>query len=126
MDLFKEILPSILKTKKNVFIDGDYSDYNPYIINKALSYHKDCIYYINEINMFRNIDKDMHYNYLINIIRPGKRGYKEWNKSVNDKRLSHIKLYFGYSDKKAKEVLKILTNDQIDEIIRKTSIGGVM
>lgn len=126
MDLFRNVLPSLLQTKVNIFTDGDYSDYSPYIVNKALSYHKDCIYFVNEINRFRSIDKDAHYNYLINTIRPGKRGYKEWFKVKKDKRLDHIKLYFKCSDKKAREALKILTDEQINEIIRKTSIGGVM
>ena len=46
-DLFKEIIPSILQTKENVFGE-DYSDYVPYVVNKALSYHVDCVLYANE------------------------------------------------------------------------------
>ena len=49
-DLFKEIVPSILQTKKNVFEDDpDLKDYNPFIINRALSFHPDCIPYVEEM-----------------------------------------------------------------------------
>ena len=66
-DLFKEIVPSILQTKKSVIHDDiDLKDYVPFVINRALSYHMDCILYANEINMNSYIDKDMQYHYLLN------------------------------------------------------------
>ena len=35
-ELFKDIIPSILQTKKNVFVDEmDYRDYKPFIVNRA-------------------------------------------------------------------------------------------
>jgi hypothetical protein len=36
-----------------------------------------------------------------------------------------VKIYFGYSNEKAKDVLRILNEDQIAEIRAKTNIGGV-
>lgn len=123
-DLFKEIVPSILQTKKNVF-DGDYSDYNPFIVNRALSYHQDCLLYAQEMNMLSNLDKDMQYQYLINTIRPMKRAFHKWQKVETEKDLECVKLYFGYSNQKAKEALRILTNEQLIEIRKRTDKGGV-
>jgi hypothetical protein len=37
-----------------------------------------------------------------------------------------VKLYFGYSDEKAKEALRILTDEQIALIKEKTEKGGVV
>jgi hypothetical protein len=126
-DLFKEIVPSILQTKKSVFRDElDYNDYNPFIVNRALSYHIDCIPYVNEINMLSGLDKDMQYSYLLHYIRPMKRKYVPWNKSEVDKdTLNSVKKYFSYSNQKAKEALQILSDEQINEIRRKTDKGGV-
>lgn len=125
-DLFKEIIPSILQTKKNVFEDEmDYKDYNPFIINRALSYHRDCLLYAQEMNMLPGIDKDMQYQYFINTIRSMKRGFKPWQKSEADVNLECVKTYFGYSNQKAKEALRILSHEQIAEIKRKTDKGGV-
>jgi len=123
-DLFKEIIPSILQTKKNVF-DGDYKDYKAFIVNRALSYHMDCILYANEMNIHPGIDPDMQYQYLLNTIRSVKRKYQPWQKSEVLKDLECVKIYFGYSNEKAKDVLRILNEDQIAEIRAKTNIGGV-
>jgi hypothetical protein len=124
-DLFKEILPSILQTKKSVFRDElDYKDYNPYIINRALSYHMDCVLYVNELNKYPSLEKDLQYQYLLNTIRPMKRKFQPWQKSEVDKDIECVKIYFGYSNEKAKEALRLLTNEQIAEIKRKTDKGG--
>ena len=125
-DLFKEIVPSILQTKKNVFEDDpDLKDYNPFIINRALSFHPDCTPYVEEMNRLHFLDKDMQYQYLINTIRPMKRKFAPWQKAQVEKDIECVKEYFGYSNKKAREAMRILTNEQIDEIKRKTDKGGV-
>ena len=125
-DLFKEIVPSILQSKKNVFEnDPDLKDYNPFIINRALSFHADCIPYVEEMNRLHFLDKDMQYQYLLNTIRPMKRKFAPWQKAQVEKDIECVKEYFGYSNKKAREAMRILTNEQIDEIKRKTDKGGV-
>ena len=124
-DLFKEIIPSIMQTKKSVLNDEiDYRDYTPFVVNRALSYHMDCVLYANEINLWPNTDKDMQYQYLLNTIRPMKRKFQPWQKSENDKNIECVKTYFGYSNQKATEALRILTDEQIAEIKRRTDKGG--
>jgi hypothetical protein len=125
-ELFKEILPSILEKKKSVFRDElDYKDYKPFIVNRALSYHMDCVLYVNELNVNNSLDVDMQYQYLLNTIRPMKRKFQPWQKSEVDKDIECVKQYFGYSNEKAKEALRILTDEQVAEIKAKTTKGGV-
>jgi hypothetical protein len=125
-DLFKEIVPSILQTKKSVFQDQyDYKDYKPFVVNRALSYHMDCVLYVNEMNIHTGIDQDMQYSYLLNTIRPMKRKFQPWQKSEVDKDIECVKQYFGYSNEKAKDALRILTKEQIADIRAKTTKGGV-
>lgn len=125
-DLFKEVVPSILQTKKDVLLDEtDEKDYNPFIVNRALSYHLDCIPYVNQINVHHFLDKKLQYHYLLNTIRPMKRKFQPWQKSEVDGNLACIKEYFGYSDSKAKEALRILSDEQIAYIKTKTDKGGV-
>lgn len=125
-DLFKEILPSILEKKKSVFQDDyDYKDYKPFVVNRALSYHMDCVLYVNEMNIHTGIDVDMQYSYLLNTIRPMKRKFQPWQKSEVDKDIECVKQYFGYSNEKAKDALRILTKEQVAEIKAKTTKGGV-
>ena len=126
-ELFKEIIPSILEKKKNVFKDEiDYKDYTPFVVNRALSYHKDCILYANEMNLHAQLDKDMQYQYLLNTIRPMKRKFQPWQKSQVNKDIECVKKYFGYNYEKAKDALRILNDEQIAEIKAKTTKGGVI
>ena len=125
-DVFKEIIPSILQTKVNYLRDDiDVKEYQPFLVNRALSYHLDCVLYVNEVNLYHELDKDMQYHYLLNTIRPVKRKFQPWQKSNTDKNLECIKEYFGYSNQKAKEALLLLSDEQIAEIKRKTNKGGV-
>jgi len=125
-DLFKEIIPSILQTKKNPFEqEHEYKDYVPFLVNRALSYHNDCLLHVAELNRLNVLPKDMQYRYLLNSIRSMKRSFKPWQKIQIDENLECVKTYFGYSNQKAKEALRILTDEQIVEIRRKTDKGGV-
>jgi hypothetical protein len=125
-DLFKEIVPSILQTKKSVINnDLDAKDYNPFVVNRALSYHLDCVLYANDINLYPELDKDIQYQYLINSIRPMKRKFQSWQKTEIEKDLKYVKEYFGYSNKKAKEALTILSDEQLAIIKTKIDKGGV-
>ena len=125
-DLFKEIVPSILQTKKSPFRDElDYKDYTPFVVNRALSYHMDCVLYVNEMNKYPSTDKDMQYSYFLNTIRSMKRKFQPWQKSETDKNIECVKTYFGYSNEKAREALRILNDEQIAEIKRRTDKGGV-
>ena len=102
----------------------DFKDYAPFIVNRSLSYHIDCVLYANEMNLWPSTDKDMQYQYLLNSIRPMKRKFSPWQKSKNDENIDCVKTYFGYSNQKAKDALLILTDEQIAEIKRRTDKGG--
>ena len=124
-NLFKEIIPSILQTKKCVINDDiDAKDYTPFVVNRALSYHIDCILYANEMNINNMLDKDMQYQYLLNTIRPMKRKFQSWQKAEVNNNLECVKEFFGYSNQKAKEALRILSDEQIAIIKAKTNKGG--
>ena len=125
-DLFKEIIPSILQTKQNVFADDPkYKDYVPFVVNKALAQHVDCIFYVNEMNINYSLDNDMQYAYYINSIRPYKRPFKKWYKPEIEENTKYIQEYFNCSYRRAKEMLPIITEAQISEIKEKINKGGV-
>ena len=102
----------------------DFKDYAPFLVNRSLSYHLDCVPYVQEMNRWPALDKDMQYQYFLNNIRPMKRKFAPWQKSEVEKNIECVKTYFGYSNQKAKEALRILTDEQIAEIKRKTDKGG--
>jgi hypothetical protein len=113
------------KKKQEDFEDFSFADYKPFLINRSLSSHLDCILYANEMNKLPSLSPDMQFQYLLNSIRPMKRKFNGWNKAEVIKDLDCVKEYFGYSNQKAKEALRILSEDQIAEIKRRTEKGGV-
>jgi hypothetical protein len=120
----KDWLNSINFTKENLIEDSsNIKDYPPYIINKCLSSHIDSILYSNEMNKYHYLDKDMQYSFYINILRKRKR-FSPWIRKDKIEDLKYIKSYYGYSNEKAYQALKILSKDQIKFIKNRFETGG--
>lgn len=111
--------------KKKQDGDLDFADYAPFIVNRSLSYHLDCVPFVSEINMYPGLDKDMQYQYYLNSIRSMKRKFQPWQKSNKVENIECVKTFFGYSDNKAKEALLILSDEQVAEIKIITDKGGM-
>jgi hypothetical protein len=125
-DLFKQVIPSILQTKKNVMeTEEDVKSYDAFKVNKALSYHIDCLSHATLMNLNHWLDNDLQYQYLINTIRPMKRKFQPWQKVEKNSDLIYVKEYFGFNNEKARHALRILNDDQITLIKDKTNKGGV-
>ena len=125
-DLFKDIIPSILE-RKNIVLNNsdDEKSYVPFVVNKAISFHPDCIFLINEMNLAPGLDKRLQYHFLINTIRSWKRPFRKWMKIEELEHIDIVKKYFNVSNSKAKEYLSILTQEQLDLIKEQMSEGGL-
>ena len=125
MTQLKDWLNSINFTKENL-IEEDPSvkkDYSPYIINRCLSGNLDCIMFTNEMNKYSFLDKDMQYSFYLNTLRKKKR-FSPWLRKDKVTDLQCVKQYYGYSNEKASQALKILTTQQLDFIKQRLDIGG--
>ena len=122
MDI-SDFLNSINKTKEDVIQDErDERSYVPYVINKCLSYHKDCIFYSNLMNQRSHLDKKLQYDYYRGMVKKGNR-YGKWHKPE----VSHIEsimAYYGYSRVRAEEVAQILSESQIEALKQALERGG--
>ena len=113
-----DFVNSILQNKKQLIVDDlTEKEYNPFIINRSLSYHRDCIIYANEMNRRHFLDKKMQNDFLLNTIRSQKRPFAKWIKSEKSENIECVKAYFGFSDSKAKEALRLLSEEQIQQLI---------
>lgn len=124
-DLFKDTIPAILQTKKAVITIDNERDYVPFVVNRALSQHMDCIMQANQMNMNPSTDNLLQFHYLLNTIRSYKRPFQKWHKREESENLEVIKEYYNYSNEKAKEALLVLSNDQLDEIKKNLNKGGL-
>jgi hypothetical protein len=114
-------LNAITFTKEKLLDTDDLTwekKYPPFIINKCLSMHYDCIASANEMNGYHFLDKKIQFHFLINSIRKKKRFGGKWLSQTKLKNLEYVKEYYGYSNEKARQALNILTEQQIDVIKR--------
>jgi hypothetical protein len=117
----KDWLNSINFTKED--LSENIKSYPPYIINRCLSGHIDCLMYANEMNIHHHLSKDMQYSFYLNSLRKKKR-FSPWLRKDKVTDLECIKSYYGYSNEKASQALKILTQEQLNFIKQRLDIGG--
>ena len=125
MTELKEWLNSI-NTGKNNLIDEEpdlEKQYPSYIVNRCMSGHIDAILLANEMNKRPNLPKKLQYDFFLNSIRKRKR-YSPWLRKEQIENLELVKKYYGYSNEKAKQVLNILTREQLSFIRDRLETGG--
>ena len=122
MTELKDWLNSINFTKED--LTEHTKDYPPYIVNRCLSGHLDCIMFANEMNKYSFLEKDMQYTFYLNTLRKTKR-FSPWLRKDKVTDLEIIKQYYGYSNEKASQALKILTPEQISYIKQRLDTGGM-
>ena len=117
----KDWLNSINFNKED--LSENISSYPPYIINRCLSGHLDCVMFANEMNRYNFLDKDMQYSFYLNSLRKKKR-FSPWLRKDKVTDLESVKQYYGYSNEKAMQALTILNTKQLDYIRERLDVGG--
>lgn len=121
-----EFANQILQGKKQLIVDEvTEAEYVPFMVNRALSYHKDCVLYANEMNRRHQLDKKLQNDFLLNTIRAKKRPFNKWIKPEKSEDIACIKSFYGFSDAKARDALRLLTDKQIQELKEKADKGGL-
>lgn len=120
-----DFLNSINDNKQDLFEDPTAEkDYNSFMVNRGLSFFPDTILYANEMNKFADAPKKWQYHFLLHSI-PKKRRFSKWHKKEAATELIQLIVdHYKYSEKRAIEVLSILSLAQIDEIRKSHEKGG--
>jgi hypothetical protein len=103
--------------------DIDERGYSPFHTNRSLSYFNDTVGLANVVNQYHHLDNKLQYHFLINIVRKRKR-FSKWMKAESESDIDAVQEYYGYSKDKAKQVLPLLSPEQIIIIKKKVSKGG--
>mgnify|MGYP005667615375 FL=1 len=118
-----EFSNSITYTKQEIMNDLNEKEYAPFLVNRALSYHQDCILYANEMNRRFDISHRLQYHYLLNTIRKRKR-FAKWSKPELIDDLKIVMDYYSVSREKAEEYLNILNKSGIKTLKKRMNKGG--
>ena len=118
-------IKAISETKEDVMLTPqDERKYSSFIVNRGLSFFMDTIFQVNEMNRNHHLDGRLQFDYLINNIRK-KRRYSKWLKPEKLQNVELVKEYYGFSYEKAKDALRVLSENQLAYIIDKLNQGGV-
>tara|TARA_Y100001972_G_scaffold125444_1_gene176642 strand:- start:333 stop:725 length:393 start_codon:yes stop_codon:yes gene_type:complete len=121
-----EYLNAINYTKEFLLDTDDESverEYTPFVVNRCLSYFIDTVLYVNEMNQRAHAPKKMQFDYLLQSIRKNKR-YSKWLKRESEENLELVKQFYGYSDRRARDVIDMLSEDDLNWIRNKLETGG--
>ena len=120
-----DFLNAINENKKDLFQDPQAEkDYSPFMINRGLSFFPDTVLYANEMNKSVQIPAKWQFEFLKNSI-PKKKRFSKWHKKdATTEQLKLVMKHYKYSEKKAHEVLSILSTKQIAEIQAQYDHGG--
>ncbi len=99
--------------------------YTPYIVNRALAYHNDTIFYANEMNKYWNLPNKLQFSFLLEAIPKGNR-YKAWIKAEEESHDTKLLMkYYDCNKYVAKEYLALMTRVDIEKLRDSYEVGGV-
>jgi hypothetical protein len=116
VDLFKDILPNILQERNPLLTtDEDFRAYLPHLVNRALSYHLDCIMFVNEMNRYHFLSNQMQYDFYFYALRKYKRQYSKWPKKIekNERHIEAIMRALNCSRSKAEDTFPLLSDETL-------------
>jgi hypothetical protein len=115
-------IASHINDKKGV-LDVEEIGYNAYVINKVLSNTADSVLFANEMNRHWGLTNQQQFDFYYHGL-PKKKRFGKWHKNQDDtESLNLIQEYYGYSRKRAKDVLSLL-RPYLDDIRKELEKGG--
>ena len=119
-----DFVKSVSYDKKDLMVDEvEEKAYQPFLINKALSYHQDSVFLTNEMNVRHGVDNRLQYMFFLNTLRKRQR-FSKWQKPYVSKKLDTVKEYYQISTREAKDYVEILSDKQIRELKNSMKTGG--
>jgi hypothetical protein len=120
-----DFVKSVSQTKIDLMVDEvEEKAYQPFLINKALSYHQDSVFFTNEMNIRHGVDNRLQYVFFLNTLRKRQR-FSKWSKPYISKKLDVIKKHYQVSTKIAKEYVELLSVSQMKELKKTMNLGGI-
>jgi len=123
-----DFLNEINYGKKNIIEQSDNPDlaekiYTPFIVNRGLSYFADTVLFANEMNVHNQCDNKLQFDFYLNTIRKRRR-YSKWAKKEQDEHLDIIMSHYGYSYEKARQVISLFNEKQLQQLKKMRFEGG--
>lgn len=119
-----EYVKSINDSKVHV-MDTEHMEnsYNAFIVNRSMSYFHDTVLLANEMNRLHHTDSRLQYDFLFYAVRKRKR-FSKWLKRDEDSSIDVIMRNYKYSYEKARSVLGLFSDSQLNELKERMNTSG--
>ena len=94
-----------------------------YVINRGFSYFEDTILHANEMNQRPDMFGIGQFDYYNGMLRKRKR-FSKWHKAEASTDLDAIQEVYQCNRTVAKQYLKVLTKDLLEDVHQKLFVGG--
>lgn len=101
--------------KNDIYSEETARSYIPFMVNRALSYFPDTVFYANDMNLVHFLDKYVQYKYFLHAI-PKRRRFAKWGRKLNDEDVVSVSKVYQLSLVKAAEILPLLSEEQLKSI----------
>ena len=119
-----DFVNSVSSDKTDIMVDDiEEKAYQPFLINKSLSYHQDSVFFTNEMNCRHGLDNRLQYVFFLNTLRKRQR-FSKWSKPYVSKKLDVVKQYYQMSTREAKDLYTLLSDKELRELKDRMNIGG--
>lgn len=98
--------------------------YDPFLTNRALSYHVDTVLLSNLMNVNSHVDKRPQYEFYKNAVKPKKR-FSKWAKPEKSDLINKLSEVYGCNKHNAEIYASLLTDEQIAIINNNNNKGGM-
>jgi hypothetical protein len=119
-----DFVTAVTTTKENVFDDLTEKEYQPFIINKAISFNSQDVFFASELNKYPAVPKKLQFLFYLNALNKGKRTGRWVKKDSFPEDLELLKEVYGFSNEKATSALAVLSQEQVEQIRMLNSKGG--
>lgn len=100
---------------KKPWLSPTMEGYNPYMVNRALSYHAASLLAANKMNTRHGLSAEMQYAFLLGAVKPGRR-WAKWVSPVKDERVATVAEVYQTNYQRARQILSLLTEEQFLKI----------
>lgn len=115
---------NISQSNEDIWTDDSDAEYNPFMVNRALSQFYDTCMFAQEMNTSFGLTNRMQYDFLRHSVQPKKKRFAKWHKPEKDAQISAMCQVFGISLDVARQYVSLISKEELKLIMEKTYTGG--
>ena len=110
--------------KEYIWDDSDTKEFLTWMINKGMSYTMDTVFYANEANKMKTLDKKLVHDWYFYAV-PKKNRFGKWQKKEKESEIIQLLMEtYTINNIVAAAYLKIMNKEQLDIIKQRRAKGG--